>query len=160
MTQITGYNSFAPAVKKEDPHPYYAWLRERHPVYYNDKLEISLLSRYADVEAAARTTEAISSAQGIGPARAPVAMMITKDPPDHTRLPRLISQAFTPTMVEQLAPRIREVVDELLGMALPRGAFNLLLASSTLQHDHAARGGPIGRGPDLSLPRRRHDVFR
>jgi cytochrome P450 len=125
MTQITEYNPFVPAVK-EDPYPYYVWLREHRPVYYNDKLGFYVLSRYADVEAAARTPEVFSSAQGIGPERAPVAMMIAKDPPDHTRLRRLVSRAFTPKMVEQLAPRIQEIVDELLDAALPRGAFDLV----------------------------------
>jgi cytochrome P450 len=125
MTQITEYSPFAPEVK-EDPYPYYAWLRERHPVYYNAKLGFYVLSRYADVEAAARTTEVFSSAQGIGLERAPVAMMISKDPPDHTRLRKLVSKAFTPKMVEQLAPRIQEIVDELLDAALSRGAFDLV----------------------------------
>jgi cytochrome P450 len=125
MTQITEYSPFVPAVK-EDPYLYYAWLREHHPVYYNDKLGFYVLSRYADVEAAARTPEVFSSAQGIGPERAPVAMMIAKDPPDHTRLRRLVSKAFTPKMVEQLAPRIQEIVDELLDAALPRGSFDLV----------------------------------
>jgi cytochrome P450 len=125
MTQITEYNPFVPEVK-EDPYPYYAWLREHRPVYYNDKLGFYVLSRYADVEAAARTPEVFSSAQGIGPERAPVAMMIAKDPPDHTRLRRLVSRAFTPKMVEQLAPRIQEIVDELLDAALLRGAFDLV----------------------------------
>jgi cytochrome P450 len=126
MTQITEYNPFLPEVK-EDPYPYYAWLREHHPVYYyNAKLGFYVLSRYADVEAAARTPEVFSSAQGIGPDRAPVAMMIAKDPPNHTRLRKLVSKAFTPKMVEQLAPRIQEIVDELLDAALPRGAFDLV----------------------------------
>ena len=125
MTQITEYSPFVAEVK-EDPYPYYAWLREHHPVYYNDKLGFCVLSRYADVEAAARTTEVFSSAQGIGPERAPVAMMIAKDPPDHTRLRQLVSKAFTPKMVEQLAPRIQEIVDELLDAALPRGSFDLV----------------------------------
>jgi cytochrome P450 len=125
MTQITEYSPFVPAVK-EDPYPHYAWLRKHHPVYYNDKLGFYVLSRYADVEAAAHTPEVFSSAQGIGPERAPVAMMIAKDPPDHTRLRRLVSKAFTPKMVEQLAPRIQEIVDELLDAALPRGSFDLV----------------------------------
>jgi cytochrome P450 len=125
MAPITEYSPFVPAVK-EDPYPYYAWLRERHPVYYHDKLGFYVLSRYADVEAAARATDVFSSAQGIGPERAPVAMMIAKDPPDHSRLRKLVSKAFTPKMVEQLAPRIQEIVDELLDAALPRGAFDLV----------------------------------
>jgi unspecific monooxygenase len=39
------------------------------------------------------------------------------DPPDHTRLRRLVSRAFTPRLIERLRPRIAQVVDELLANA-------------------------------------------
>ncbi|MFD0685830.1 cytochrome P450 [Actinomadura fibrosa] len=42
---------------------------------------------------------------------------LTLDPPDHTRLRRLVSKAFTPRLVERLRPRIEALVDELLGGA-------------------------------------------
>lgn len=40
---------------------------------------------------------------------------LTMDPPDHTRLRRLVSKAFTPRLVERLRPRVEELVDALLG---------------------------------------------
>ncbi len=40
--------------------------------------------------------------------------MLRKDPPDHTRLRALVSKAFTPRRIEQLAPRIQQIADELL----------------------------------------------
>jgi cytochrome P450 len=39
---------------------------------------------------------------------------LTLDPPDHTRLRRLVSKAFTPRLVERLRPRISDLVDSLL----------------------------------------------
>jgi cytochrome P450 len=40
--------------------------------------------------------------------------MLSVDPPDHTRLRRLVSSAFTPRRVEQLRPRVHAIVDDLL----------------------------------------------
>ncbi|MEM7331084.1 MAG: cytochrome P450 [Chloroflexota bacterium] len=41
--------------------------------------------------------------------------MLFSDPPDHSRLRALVGQAFTPRRIEQMAPRIQEITDELLG---------------------------------------------
>ena len=125
MAPITEYNPFAPEVK-EHPYPYYAWLRREHPVYYNAHLGFWVLSRYEDVDAAARRPEVFSSSQGIGPDRRPGLTMIVKDPPEHTRLRKLVSKAFTPRMVEQLAPRIKTIVNELLDTVIAQGSFDLI----------------------------------
>ena len=125
MSAITAYNLFAPDVK-ENPYPYYHWLLREQPVYCNEKLGFWALSRYEDVEAAARAPEVFSSAQGIGPDRQPGANMIVKDPPEHARLRKLVSKAFTPRRVEQLAPRIHEIVAELMDAAMARERFDLI----------------------------------
>ena len=125
MAAMTSYNPFVPEVK-ENPYPAYEWLRREHPVYYNEELDFWALSRYADVEAAARRPEIFSSAQGLGPDRQEGASMITKDPPEHTRLRKLVSKAFTPRMVSQLEPRIRTITDELLDAVIDKGAFDLV----------------------------------
>ncbi|CAI8031278.1 Cytochrome P450 109, partial [Geodia barretti] len=104
----------------------YEWLRREHPVYHNAELDFWVLSRYADVEWAARRPEIFSSAQGIGPDRQEGVSMITKDPPEHTRLRKLVSKAFTPRMVSQLEPRIRAITDELLDAVIGKGAFDLV----------------------------------
>ncbi|MCR8842365.1 cytochrome P450 [Paenibacillus sp. SC116] len=52
--------------------------------------------------------------------------MITVDPPDHTRLRRLASKAFTPRMVEELQPRIQQIADELLDAVQARGQMNIV----------------------------------
>lgn len=125
MASITEYNLFG-SEAKQNPYPYYDWLRREQPVYHNERLDFWALSRYEDVEAAARNPDIFSSAQGIGPERSPGLTMIVKDPSDHTRLRKLVSKAFTPRMVEQLAPRIEEIVNELLDAVMAKGSFDLI----------------------------------
>ena len=52
--------------------------------------------------------------------------MLTSDPPEHTRLRRLVSKAFTPRMVEGLRPRIQEIVDRLLDAAAQNGRMDVI----------------------------------
>ena len=125
MVAIQTYNPFVPEVKK-NPYPAYEWLRREHPVYFNEALDFWVLSRYADIEWAARRPEIFSSAQGVGPDRQEGSSMITKDPPQHTRLRKLVSKAFTPRMVSQLEPHIRAITDELLDAVIEKGTFDLV----------------------------------
>jgi cytochrome P450 len=48
------------------------------------------------------------------------------DPPDHTRLRGLVSKAFTPRTVEQLRPRVIDIVDELLGRIEAKGSLEVI----------------------------------
>jgi cytochrome P450 len=52
--------------------------------------------------------------------------MLFRDPPDHTRLRRLVSKAFTPRRVEKLRPRIEQLVDDCLDPAARAGEFELM----------------------------------
>ena len=52
--------------------------------------------------------------------------MLFADPPDHTRLRALVNQAFTPRRVEQLAPRIQQITDELLDGIAAAGQADLI----------------------------------
>jgi cytochrome P450 len=54
--------------------------------------------------------------------------MLFQDPPDHTRLRSLVSRAFTPGAVERLAPRIQELIDELLDVVMGRDHFDVIEA--------------------------------
>ncbi len=52
--------------------------------------------------------------------------MLNSDPPDHTRLRRLVSRAFTPRRVEGLRPRIQQIADELVETMAARGTADLI----------------------------------
>src|SRR5262249_32370105 len=53
-------------------------------------------------------------------------IMLRRDPPDHTRLRRLVSKVFTPRMVEQLRSRVQAIADALLDAVADRGEMDLI----------------------------------
>jgi cytochrome P450 len=122
------FDPFAPGFT-DDPYPQYAALRSgapagRHP------LGFWLLTRYEDVSGLLRAGMSVEDGnitdrelielrkQLYGEeARRRGISMLDRDPPDHTRLRRLVSKAFTPRAVEALRPRITGLVDEMLDAA-------------------------------------------
>ena len=115
----------------DDPYPGYADLRETQPVF---RVPVAagpgfwLVSRYADVRSAlsddrfsTQRPPGFGTRSGTGPMAQQAALfgrtMLSTDPPEHTRLRRLVSKAFTPRRVEKLRPRIEEIVGELLAPA-------------------------------------------
>jgi cytochrome P450 len=121
------FNPFAPGFT-DDPYPQYAALRAQAPVY-QAPLGFWLLTRYEDVSwllrAAGLSVEDRNVAEGPftqlreqlrGGEPEPVTglSMLDRDPPDHTRLRRLVSKAFTPRAVQALRPRVAGLVDGML----------------------------------------------
>ena len=102
----------------------YTALREHDPVHHvvagNPAHDYWVLSRHADIWAAARDHETFSSAGGltvnygelelIGLADNPP--MVMQDPPAHTEFRKLVARGFTPRQVEAVEPKVREFVVE------------------------------------------------
>jgi len=110
-----------------DPWPMYQALRDRDPVHHvvpkqNPERDYWVLSRHADVWAAARDYETFSSAQGltvnygeletIGLQDNPP--MVMQDPPAHTEFRKLVARGFTPRQVAAVEPAVRAFVVERL----------------------------------------------
>src|SRR5436309_3517236 len=112
------YDPFA-ADTVADPYPSYQRLRDEAPLYRQSSLRFWVLSRYDDVLAAARAHASLSSAEGVIYTRQPLPMMLTMDPPDHTRLRRIVARDFTPSAVAAWRPLVErlaaEAVDRMLG---------------------------------------------
>ena len=120
---------------RDNPFPLYADVRDLgavFPVTLVDGHDAWLVVRYEEARAAlndARLSKdmlaALASGEGVvaeglpGPAFA--RHMLSVDPPDHTRLRRLVSSAFTPRRVEQLRPRVQELIDDLLDEIAAKG---------------------------------------
>jgi cytochrome P450 len=113
---------------KDDPHAIWRRLRDEAPVYYNATHDFYALSRFVDVDAAHRDPKTFSSAHGtvlelMGPDILG-GMMIFTDPPDHTRLRRLVSKAFTPRRMAELETDIRTLCGDLLDAQVGNGTFD------------------------------------
>jgi len=112
-----------------DPHPVYDALRANEPVRRVDSPDgpVWMLFRHADVRAAladARLSKdwryTLPADRREGQPGAPLPMMILLDPPEHTRLRKLVSRAFTVRRMEELRPRVAEIAERLLD-ELPAG---------------------------------------
>lgn len=114
------FDLFAPGVIA-DPYPWYRLLRETSPVHHVPERDIWVLSRYADVRAALLNHRAFSSAEGIAYGRQSTSDMITSDPPEHTRMRKLVNRMFTPRAVAMIEDRITTIIDELLDAVCERG---------------------------------------
>ena len=109
-----------------DPYPAYARLREHHPCFHIEAGDYWVLSRYDDVAAALRDHARFSSAQGTGRARATNPNLIDCDPPDHTRLRRLVSRVFVPKAISARRAQIEAIVAGQLDHILQLGSCDLV----------------------------------
>jgi cytochrome P450 len=117
---------------KADPYPVYADLRRDQPVALTEPLGFYAVSRYDDVSFVLKNPLLFSSAAmgaatmlGGGQGIMRSATVINSDPPDHTRLRNLVNRAFTPKMVAEMEPRIRQLTAELLDKVAPSGEMDL-----------------------------------
>lgn len=121
-------NPFLPE-NREDPYPCYAALRAQPALFFHEKLGFWSASRHACVSHVLSTHASFSSAKGIGQTRNETIQrptLLTRDPPDHTRLRSLVSKAFTPRRIAELEPLIEQIVSRLLDDCLARGRFDLV----------------------------------
>lgn len=130
------YNPFLPEVKA-NPYPYYAHLRRQAPVYHVEAAGLWAVSRYDDVLYVLRNPQLFSSTVLIAALLGdlnPVpeaANLIASDPPVHSRLRKLVNRAFTPRLIAELEPRVREITIDLLTRVAPQGEFDLVHDLST-----------------------------
>lgn len=111
----------------DNPFPFYEMGRQMSPLYVPN-LNLWMAFGYEECLSILRDNQAWSS---MGPLAAQDNMqpsMLSSDQPRHTRLRALVSQAFTPRMIEQLEPRLREIAGSLLDDALPSGECDLVEA--------------------------------
>ncbi|MBV8787080.1 MAG: cytochrome P450 [Mycobacterium sp.] len=130
MTAVMSHNApvkfeLATADTWPNPWPMYRALRDHDPVHHvvppkHPEDDYYVLSRHADVWAAARDHETFSSAQGLTVNYGDLEMIglqdnppfVMQDPPVHTEFRKLVSRGFTPRQVAAVEPKVREFVVE------------------------------------------------
>ncbi|MFZ3570095.1 cytochrome P450 family protein [Streptomyces sp. BH097] len=153
-----------------NPYPAYAWLREHAPVHRTtlpSGIEAWLVTRYADARQALADQRLSKNADhhdepshakgktGIpGERKAELTThLLNIDPPDHTRLRRLVSKAFTPRRVAEFAPRVQQLTDDLIAAFEGKGEADLI-------HDFAFPLPIYAICDLLGVPREDQEDFR
>ncbi|GAA2256750.1 MULTISPECIES: cytochrome P450 [Streptomyces] len=125
-----------------DPYPAYAELRARGRVHWFEPTNQWLVPHHADVSALlrdrrlGRTYQHRFTHEEFGRTAPPPEQepfhtlndhgMLDLEPPDHTRIRRLVSKAFTPRTVERLKPYVRGLADDLVSGLVAAGGGDLL----------------------------------
>lgn len=138
----------ASANRRSDPYPAYERLRRLDPIHHSP-IGVWLLSSHEEVSKLLRDPRLSSNETHIdldtlhlGPLRRLLGradatetgaffdraqdLLLFLDPPDHTRLRRLVNRSFTPRRVKELEPRIEAIAHELLDPIVDRGRCELM----------------------------------
>jgi cytochrome P450 len=123
--------AYDPLVQQEPYAPYRA-LRRDFPVYRNEERGFWALSRFEDVQRAAREWRCWSSAEGVNLddtlSLTGRGNFIAADPPDHDRLRRVVRERFTPATIAAMEPAIRADVRATLRTAIRAGGLDAAAA--------------------------------
>ncbi|MBO0782561.1 MAG: cytochrome P450 [Ktedonobacteraceae bacterium] len=135
MAQIS-LHDFVSQETKRQPHVFYAQLRSVGPLHYVEGLNTWILTTYEDALFVLKDPRFVKDRKKVLEPQQDerntlqeviFQNMLTVDPPDHTRLRRLVSKAFTPRMIEQLRPRVQQIADELLDEVQEKGSMDLIM---------------------------------
>ena len=125
---VAGLTTLFDPRRVADPYPTYAWLREARPVWRPVE-RVYVLSRHDDCAAVLRDPRfgrreegrlglrRLGREAGMPAERPAVRSFLMLNPPDHTRLRRLVARAFTPARVRDLGPRIEAIATGLIKTA-------------------------------------------
>jgi cholest-4-en-3-one 26-monooxygenase len=125
------------------PHEWFTFLRNNAPIYHHDEPGggpgFWVITKYRDVYAVGRDAHTYSSDQDLGgvvgleePLVAPpdygeAKIMLSMDPPEHTRYRKLVNKGFTPRMIAALEPHIRDRAVAILDEAIAKGECDFVV---------------------------------
>jgi cytochrome P450 len=144
-----------------DPYPAYAQLRERAPVFHDERHDLWALSRYADVQTAFRDWHTFTSSKGVDPddiaLQGGFEVLLVMDPPRHDVLRKILRDRFTPKAVRELGARTERLICPLVADAVQTDRTDLadLAESVALASMSDFMGLPDTTGQHLQAAQRR-----
>jgi len=137
---LAKFDPFDPAFRA-NPYPFYEALRTTDPVHRPAGGDAVILTRHEDISYTLRSNDFSRDIEAsANPPTDPLLLakrnrrasrnasksILNLDPPDHTRLRRLVTKAFTPSSIERLRPRVQQLVDDVLDRAADEGGLELI----------------------------------
>lgn len=125
---------------RQNPYPTYRRFREADPVHWSAVFGFWVCTRYDDIVSILRHSKASANPRDwerfddyvealgeTGPAYDMQSRwMLLENPPDHTRLRKLVTKAFTPRVVENMRAHIQDIVHDLLDTVHAKRRFNII----------------------------------
>ncbi|WP_412679556.1 cytochrome P450 [Brevibacillus choshinensis] len=105
------------------PFPIYRELREKTPVRFDEERGSWDVFRYEDVHRILKDPATFSSRRGL---EVRGETLLTMDQPKHTHMRNLVNKAFTPKAINDLAPRITSITNELLDLVIKNGKMDVV----------------------------------
>lgn len=113
---------------EQDMRERFEWLRENDPVYWSEKDEVWVITKYADVAYCSKHQNLFTSAEGVLIGNPIKLGLIDEGEPRHAQLRGLINKGFTPRMVTKLEDRFREIVKEVIDAVASKGECDFVEA--------------------------------
>lgn len=126
---------------EQNPYPTYHLLRRKAPIYWSDLWGCWILTRYREIVSTLQSPKRFSSVgrltatmelpQPVSEQVQPLVRhysqgLINVDPPDHTRLRKLVHKAFLPGTVSKIASYVEGIVERLIDEVQARGRMDII----------------------------------
>jgi cytochrome P450 len=116
---------------QDDPYPTYKRLRDEEPLHHNEEHDFWVISRHEDVHRVFRSDQGVSNRMGVTLDKSAWSRhahksmsFLAMDPPQSTRLRKLVSKGFTPRRIAGLEGQIQRIADHYLEQCLEAGEFD------------------------------------
>jgi cytochrome P450 family 142 subfamily A polypeptide 1 len=113
---------------EQDMRERFRWLRENDPVYWSEKDQVWVITKYADVAYCSKHQELFTSAEGVLVGLPVKLGLIDEGEPRHAQLRGLINKGFTPRMVAKLEERFREIAKDVIDSVASKGECDFVEA--------------------------------